>query len=114
MISADMSDQAILNEIGSRISRYRLNKNMTQKQLANEAGVSTPTIHRTENGSSIQLLKLLQILHALNLIDNLELFIPDIATSPLQQLSMKGKTRHRASHSEKNPNETNWTWGDEK
>lgn len=114
MITADMSDQAILSEMGLRISRYRLNKNMTQEQLANEAGVSIPTIQRTEKGSSIQLLKLLQILHALNLSDNVELFVPDIATSPLQQLFMKGKTRHRASHSEKNPNETNWTWGDEK
>lgn len=114
MINADMSDQAILNEIGARISRYRLNKNMTQKQLADEAGVSVPTIHRAEKGSSIQLLKLLQILRALNLIDNVKLLIPDVAASPLQQLFMKGKTRHRASRSEKNINETHWTWGDEK
>jgi len=114
MITADMSDRAILHEIGARISRYRLNKNMTQKQLADKAGVSVPTIHRAENGSSIQLLKLLQILRALNLMGNVELFIPDIAASPLQKLSMNGKTRHRASRAERNPNKTDWTWGDEK
>lgn len=114
MISADMSDQAILNEIGSRISRYRLNKNMTQKQLAHEAGLSLSTIQRLETGASIQLLKLLQVLHALNLSNNMELFIPDVAVSPLQQLSMKGKVRRRASRTEKNRHETHWTWGDEK
>jgi len=113
MINMDMSDQVILDEIGTRISKYRLNKNMTQEELAKEAGVSIPTIQRAENGSSIQLLSLLRILQALHLINNIDSLMPDIATSPLQQVSMKGKVRKRASHSDKNKEGIHWIWGDE-
>lgn len=109
-----MSDKAILNELGLRISRYRLNKNMTQTALAVEAGVSTPTIQRAENGSSVQLLKLIRILRALSLIENVEAFVPELVASPLQQLKMKGKTRRRASSSQGEDREVDWTWGDKK
>jgi len=114
MISNEMSDVAILNELGSRISMYRLNRNMTQGALAAEAGVSTPTIQRAESGASIQLLKLIRILRALNLIANMESFVPELAASPLQQLKMKGKTRQRASSRQEDDKESDWSWEDKK
>ncbi len=107
-----MSDKAILNEFGLRISRYRLNKNMTQGALAAEAGVSTPTIQRVESGASIQLLKLIRVLRALNLIGNIESLAPELAASPLQQLKMKGKIRQRASSPQEDDKEVDWSWGD--
>ena len=112
MIINEMSDRAILKELGLRISRYRLNKNMTQKTLAAEAGVSTPTIQRVESGASIQSVKLLRILRALNLIENIECFVPEFPVSPIQQLKMRGKTRQRAfSPQEDNKNkESKWSW----
>ena len=97
MINNEMSDNAIINEFGSRISRYRLNRNMTQNTLAIEAGVSTPTIQRAESGASIQLVKLIRILRVLNLVGNIEALVPELSISPLQQLKVKGKTRQRAS-----------------
>jgi len=112
MISNEMSDGAILNELGLRISRYRLNKNMTQDALAAEAGVSTPTIQRAESGASIQLLKLIRILRALNLIENIESLAPELAVSPLQQLKMRGKIRQRASTPQEDDKEADWAWGD--
>jgi len=107
-----MSDGAILNELGLRISRYRLNKNMTQDALAAEAGVSTATIQRAESGASIQLLKLIRILRALNLIENIESLAPELAVSPLQQLKMRGKIRQRASTPQEDDKEADWDWGD--
>ena len=112
MISNEMSDEAILKELGLRISRYRLNKNMTQDALAVEAGVSTPTIQRTEKGASIQELKLIRILRALNLIENMESIVPELAASPLQQLFMKGKIRQRASPLKEDQDESDWSWRD--
>lgn len=111
MISNEMSDKAILNELGLRISRYRLNRNMTQKALAVEAGVSTPTVQRAENGSSVQLLKLIRILRALNLIENIESLAPELAVSPLQQLKMSGKIRQRASSPQEDERGVDWSWG---
>jgi len=112
MISNEMSDKAILNELGLRISRYRLNKNMTQNALAIEAGVSRPTIQRAERGESVQVSKLIRILRALNLIGNIESLVPEFAVSPLQQLKMKGKMRRRASSSHNDEKGVDWSWGD--
>ena len=113
MIKNEMSDKAILNELGLRFSRYRLNKNMTQKALAAEAGVSRSSVQRAEIGTSIQLFKLIRVLRALNLVENLESFLPEPAVSPLQQLKMKGKIRKRARLSKKKKKGADWHWGDE-
>ena len=39
-IHNDLSDDAVLKEIGNRITQYRLNQDKTQVALAQEAGVS--------------------------------------------------------------------------
>ena len=49
-----------------------VNGNITQDALVADAGISTPTIQRAESGASIQLLKLIRILRAIKLIENLE------------------------------------------
>jgi transcriptional regulator with XRE-family HTH domain len=113
MINNEMSDKAILKELGLRISRYRLNKNLTQEALATEAGVSRSAVQRAEIGTSIQLFKLIRVLRALNLVENLESFLPEPAVSPIQQLKMKGKIRKRARLSKKKNKRTDWHWGDE-
>lgn len=113
MINNEMSDKAILKELGSRISRYRLNKNTTQEALAAEAGVSRSAVQRAEKGISIQLFKLVRVLRALNLVENLESFAPEPAASPIQQLKMKGKIKQRARLLKKKGKKEDWNWGDE-
>lgn len=113
-ISGNMSDRAVLKELGSRIARYRLNKNLTQAILAVQAGVSTPTIQRIEQGNSTQASNLIRILRTLNLLDNLEVLIPEPAISPIQQVKMRGKLRQRASSpTDKQDQSSEWIWGDE-
>jgi len=110
----DISDDATLKELGRRIAQYRLNRNLTQDALANEAGVSKRTVLRVEHGDSTQASNLFRILRALNLLGNLEALIPEPAISPIQQAKMHGKKRKRASSKSKaaEPQEP-WTWGDE-
>lgn len=112
-ISQDISDKAALKEIGARIARYRLNRNMTQEALAQEAGVSTPTIQRLENGSSSQFSNLIRVLRALKLFENLNSLIPEPAVSPIQLAQMSGKVRQRASKPAKPEQPATWSWGDE-
>ena len=110
----DTSDRAALKELGSRIARYRLNKNLTQAMLATQAGVSTPTIQRFEQGKSIQIANFIRILRTLNLLDNFDLLIPEPSISPIQQAKMQGKIRRRASSQSGNQDQsTDWSWGDE-
>ncbi len=91
-----LTDDVVLHEIGERISNHRLNKNMTQAQLADSAGVSLSTVIRMEGGSSSQISNLVRVLRALGLLDNMELLVPKPTISPIQQLEMEGKRRQRA------------------
>jgi transcriptional regulator with XRE-family HTH domain len=108
-------DEAILSELGARIARYRLNKNMTQEVLAREAGVSLSTLKRMElGGHATTIVNFIRILRALKLLENLELVLPEQPVSPLQQVSSSKKTRKRASSKHKPPQpDSPWTWSDD-
>ena len=75
-ISKQYTDLAILSEIGERVGRCRLDRNLTQAKLAEAAGVSKRTIERMESGESVQLTSFVQILRALDLVDHLEALMP--------------------------------------
>jgi len=106
------SDDAILEQLGERLLQYRLNMNMTQVTLAREAGVSARTINRIEHGQSTQLSNFVRLLRSLGLLKNIDALIPTPAISPLQQMKLHGKSRKRASSSEKKPAEV-WSWGED-
>jgi putative transcriptional regulator len=108
------SDDATLKELGNRIVRYRLNRNLTQEALAQESGVSKRTINRIEHGHSTQTSNLIRILRVLRLLENLEVLIPEPAISPIQQTKMHGKKRRRASSvPDKAEHKEPWTWGED-
>ena len=109
-INDNLSDAIVLEELGQRIARYRLNRNMTQGALATESGVSTPTVQRLENGQSTQASNLIRILRTLKLLENLDALVPEPAVSPMQQARMQGKTRQRASSPRKQQAPSRWTW----
>jgi putative transcriptional regulator len=93
-----MSNIAVLKEIGQRISRHRLNRNITQMELAYKAGVTRIVVQRLENGLGCNLESLIRILRPLDCIDQLNSFLPEPGISPLQLAKLKGHERVRASH----------------
>jgi transcriptional regulator with XRE-family HTH domain len=104
----------VLSGLGDRLARHRLDRNLTQAQLAHEAGVSKRTVIRLENGESSQLTNLIRVLRALGLLANLDVLVPAPLVSPLLQLKSRPKERRRASPVAKKPGpEAKWTWGDE-
>ena len=108
-----MTDPAVLAEIGQRLAQHRLERNLTQAELAKEAGVSKRTLIRLEGGESTQLTNLIRILRALDLLANLDAFIPPPVPSPIEQLRSEGKRRKRASRKADTPDpDEEWTWGD--
>ena len=108
------SDPQILIELGSRLARHRLNQNMTQGQLAHEAGVSKRTVVRLENGESTQLTHFIRILRTLDLLKNIDALIPAPLISPVEALKAAKKERRRASTAGKKPRMGLWTWGEDK
>jgi len=105
-----MSDRAILREIGRRLKRKRLEKNVPQQKLAELAGLNRTTIGEAERGTPFGVLTLVQILRALNALEAIDSFLPDPGISPLQLAKMKGKERRRASPktADANKGEVDW------
>jgi transcriptional regulator with XRE-family HTH domain len=98
-IDARLTDAAVLEELGRRLRQTRLNGNLTQARLAEEAGVSAPTVNQLEHGKPVQLITLVRTLRVLDLLDGLEAAIPEPPPSPIDQLRRRGQERRRASSS---------------
>jgi transcriptional regulator with XRE-family HTH domain len=111
----ETTDQRVLAELGDRLARHRLKRNLTQDQLAREAGVSKRTVVRLENGQSSQMTNLIRVLRALGLLGNLDALVSAPLASPIEALKAKARERHRASPASKKPKPSSeWTWGDDK
>ena len=104
-----------LDHLSRRLVQHRLNRNLTQVELAREAGVSRRTLARLESGESTQLDSFLRILTALGLEAGLDRLVPDVPESPIQQLERSGRTRKRATGRRKPRTDAPgpWSWGDD-
>jgi putative transcriptional regulator len=110
----ELTDDATLAELGSRLARWRLDRNMSQQQLADEAGVARITVARVEGGQSVTLTALVRILRALELLENMEALVPQPLPSPIEQLERASARRQRAagSHGANGEDEPGpWRWG---
>lgn len=111
-----LTDKELLAGIGASLERLRLDRNLTQADLAAQAGVSKSTVERLEAGGSSQLTNLVRILRALDLIESLSLLLPEAPASPVEQVRRRGKVRRRASSpTRRQPaGRAAFRWGDEK
>jgi transcriptional regulator with XRE-family HTH domain len=109
-----MTDDAVLEEFGKRLGRRRLDLQLTQAKLADQAGVSKRTVERMEAGAAAQTLSLIRILRVLDLLQGLDQLIPETGPRPMDLLKLKGKQRQRASSSRAADQAGKvWSWGDD-
>lgn len=114
-IEEKAADGAVLVEIGKRLAQTRLTLNLTQEQLADQAGVSKRSVERLESGAvATQLSGFIRVCRVLNLLDRFDLLVPESMPSPIAELKLRGKQRQRASGGKapKAPAKK-WHWGDE-
>lgn len=113
-----LTNDAILQELGKRLERHRIARNLTQDQLADQAGIGRATLQRLESGDSVQLSSLVKLLRALALLGALDAAIPEPAERPIAQLERQqrsartrasGRRGGHADETEARP----WRWGDE-
>jgi putative transcriptional regulator len=92
-----LSEIATLDEIGRRLQRERLNRNIEQAELARRAGVSRRALQNLEAGRSCTLNLFIRVLKALDKVDALDAFLPAAGPSPIQLAKLAGRERRRAS-----------------
>jgi len=113
-ISKLLADEAILAEIGARLARRRLDLQLTQAEVAEQAGIAKRTLERIEAGHSAQMSSMIRLFRVLDLLPGLESLVPDAEPRPMELLKRKGKARQRASKPRAaKPSAEPWRWGDE-
>ena len=111
-ITNKVVDAVILRELGERLARARLERNRTQADLATQAGVAKRTLERMEAGGATQLVNLVRVCRALDLIERFETLVPEPVISPVMQLKLQGKARKRAASVAGTKPAGKWRWAD--
>jgi len=100
---------AVLNEIGVRLTQQRLLAKLTQAGLAEKAGVSKRTVERIEAGSSIQLSTMIQVLRVFKLLEpfGLALSLGQVKTQP----GVRSKTIRKDKKTLPEKSKRSHSWG---
>jgi transcriptional regulator with XRE-family HTH domain len=118
-ITPQLSDQAVLAELGARLERTRLERNLSQQELASSSGVARNVVQRLESGAAVTTTNFVRVLRGLGLTAGLDQLVPEPLPSPVQLLQLHGRTRRRASGRKRKRTDSAseaaaWRWGDER
>ena len=82
-ITSAMSNPEIISELGRRFKEYRLSNRLTQKEAAENAGVSLITLRQFENGKAynINMGNFLGLLRAVGCLEQVDELLPEIPIS---------------------------------
>lgn len=110
MTLRQMTDDMILQAIGEYVRSMRLDRNWTQAQLGERAGVHRTTIRDLELGRRSTLITLVQVLRSLDQLQTLKLFKVSNEPNPLELAKLQMNKRKRASGSEspQQPTPSDW------
>jgi len=73
--SSVLSDEEVLQKIGSKLKELRLEQNIKQKELAEKSGLSMFSISQMETGHNTSIQSIVQVLRALDKMELLDAFI---------------------------------------
>jgi len=119
-IAPELTDEAVLGELGRRLAERRIALRMSQAELAERAGIGKRTVERIEAGESSQLTSWIRLLRAVDLLAALDALIPADSIRPLALLEQRGKRLQRvrkrdAGRDQSGRNQSDkgeWTWSE--
>jgi len=106
----EMSDLAIVRLIGKEIQRIRLEKNITQEKLSQDAGIDRSSLSQVENGRAASILTIIQILRVLQRLELLLTFIqsPEVSPMMIAKLEKEKRVRAKRRNFDSNKNMSSW------
>ncbi|MEI4264014.1 helix-turn-helix domain-containing protein [Roseovarius sp. D0-M9] len=102
----------LAKDLGERLARFRLSRNLRQVDLAEQSGISRGAVARIEAGEGGTIDSLLRIMQALGIEDRVEMLLPDASLSPLDPRSEVGPRQRARTPSADEPDEKPWSWGE--
>lgn len=96
-----LSDSRIAEKIGEYVRYRRIERNMSQDELAMAAGLSRPTISLMERGMMANINNLIKVLRALDSLYVFETFEVPQSLSPMQLLKLQENQKKRSSKKRK-------------
>ena len=83
-------------EMGSRLRRLRLDRNLDQISTAEKAGISEKALRNLESGHGSTVETLVRVLKALDFLQGIDMLVPEITVNPLELLRRAKAPRQRA------------------
>lgn len=74
----------IIAHLGERFKEYRQLSGLTQKAVAEKAGLSVMTLQKFESGTSrdVSMTTIIRLLRVINQLENIEAILPEVPESP--------------------------------
>ena len=91
-ITGLLTDDAVLAELGARIAGRRVELQLTQAAVAEQAGIAKRTLERMEAGLTSQLATLVRVLRVLDAASGLDSLIPESGPRPPCKMGRMGRT----------------------
>lgn len=114
MTDENLTSRALRTEMGHRLAKLRLARNVTQRMLAEDAGVGLRTLRRIETGQPSSLDSLLRVAIALGLAEGLLSAVPSREIRPIERVdSSGGRERQRARPLKVASPEEPWSWAED-
>ena len=108
----DATSGSLRAELGMRLARQRLARNVTQEALAATAGIGLRTLRRVEAGEPSSVDSVLRVVIALGLADALMAGFPALDVRPIERVESRGRERRRARPSKGRLSNEPWSWSD--
>ena len=89
----------LIGLLGERFRDYRIRYNLTQKDVAEQSGITVNTIHKFETGNAgnISLRTFLLLMKAIRRLDGIDDILPDVPLSPylIKEEKKAQRVRHK-------------------
>ena len=108
-----LTSRALRTELGRRLAKLRLARNVTQRVLAEDAGIGLRTLRRIEAGQPSSLDSLLRLAIVLGLADGLLKAVPSQEIRPIERVDSGGRERRRARPRKRGSPTEPWSWAED-
>ncbi|MBS1569086.1 MAG: helix-turn-helix transcriptional regulator [Bacteroidetes bacterium] len=86
-----LNDQQVVTRLGKELKRMRLERNMSQAEVALRAGLDRTTVVKLEGGRAATLITVVQVLRAMDKLEILDPFHNEPQPTPYMLVEAQGK-----------------------